>query len=266
MQGLDPDRARIDRLVLDELGLHGRRDRRVVDIRPDALLAANREAESFSYSVSHDLRAPLRAIDGFSRVLLEEHAAQLDDQGREHLDRVRRAAQQMGALIDDLLQLSRIGRTELHREWVEMGVLAREVAAELLEAEPTRDVEFLVSDGVVAEADPDLMRVVLANLLGNAWKFTSTREHARIEFGARDAGHEIFVRDNGVGFDMAYAAQLYGAFQRLHRTDEFPGTGIGLATVQRIVHRHGGRIWAESEPDRGATFSFTLDGEGDAPG
>ena len=222
--------------------------------------AANRELEAFSYSVSHDLRAPLRAIDGFSQALLEDYADRLDATGKDYLQRVRTGSQRMAQLIDDMLKLSRVTRAELRREEVDLSALAREIAAELLRAQPGREVEFTVASGLRAHGDPKLLRIALENLLGNAWKFTGKRSGARIEFGMthRDGGADYFVRDNGVGFDMAYADKLFGAFQRLHDSREFPGTGIGLATVQRVIHRHGGKVWAEGEVARGATFNFTL--------
>ena len=234
-------------------------EQRVLD-RTAELAAANRELEAFAYSVSHDLRAPLRSIDGFSRIMLEDYAAKLDDEGRDSLQRIRAAAQRMAHLIDDLLGLSRVSRAELHRERVDLSVLAREVAVELQRSEPGRAVELVMSEGVVAYGDPALLRVVLENLLGNAWKFTGRCAHPRVEFGTVqvDGQTNYFVRDNGAGFDPAYAGKLFGAFQRLHSSKDFPGTGIGLATVQRIIHRHGGRVWAEGEVNKGATFHFNL--------
>ena len=228
--------------------------------RTAQLEAANRELEAFSYSVSHDLRAPLRGIDGFSQALLEDYSERLDDQGLDYLRRVRAATQRMSRLIDDLLGLSRITRSELRREAVDLSGLARSVVEQLREAQPGRQVEFRVADGLSAQGDARLLRIALENLLGNAWKFSSKTAGAVIEFGATEAGGEdvYFVRDNGAGFDMNYASKLFGAFQRLHDVREFEGTGIGLATVQRIVRRHGGLVWAEGEPGRGATFYFTL--------
>src|SRR5579864_5984670 len=222
--------------------------------------AANRELEAFSYSVAHDLRAPLRSIDGFSLALLEDCADALDATGKQHLQFVREAAQDMAALIDGLLSLSRVTRSELRREVVDLAEIARSVFAQLRRASPDRAVETVVADDLAAEGDARLLRGLLENLLGNAWKFTRRRAMARIEVGVvRESGERVyFVRDDGAGFDMTYADKLFGAFQRLHSPTEFEGTGIGLATVQRIVHRHGGRIWAESAVDRGATFSFTL--------
>ncbi len=224
------------------------------------LKAINQELEAFSYSVSHDLRAPLRAIDGFSQILINEHAGQLTDQGRDRLDRVRRAAQKMGALIDDMLTLSRVTRSEVRQVDVDLGALAREVMDSLRKQDPGREVAFSAAPDLAARGDPKLLRIALDNLLGNAWKFTGNRTNARIEFGAdRQDGQAVyFIRDNGAGFDMAYSDKLFGAFQRLHDTQEFPGTGIGLATVQRIIHKHGGRIWAEAAVDQGATFYFSL--------
>jgi signal transduction histidine kinase len=224
------------------------------------VVAANKELETFSYSVSHDLRAPLRTIDGFSHALLEDCADRLDDAGKTHLNRIRAATQRMGSLIDDLLNLSRLSRTEMHRQSLDISALACSIASDLQKAQPERRIELRIEDGLKTTADPGLLRVVLENLLSNAWKFTSKQESARIEFGmARGNGAPAyFVRDDGVGFDPAYADRLFGAFQRLHATTDFAGTGVGLATVQRIVHRHGGRIWAESAVGQGATFYFTI--------
>ena len=228
--------------------------------RTQALAAANRELESFSYSVSHDLRAPLRTIDGFSRILLEDHAARLDDAGRGYLERVRAASQRMTMLIDDLLELARVTRRELHIRHCDLTGLSREIAAELQAAEPGRKTKIRVAEGMTVAADAGLLRIAMDNLLRNAWKFTGRKSGAVIEVGCLTAadGRTYFVRDNGVGFDMAHAGKLFGAFQRLHSDAEFQGTGIGLALVQRVIRRHGGRIWAEAEPDRGATFFFSL--------
>jgi signal transduction histidine kinase len=279
-------------------------EQRVRD-RTAELEIANRELEAFSYSVSHDLRSPLRAMDGFSMALLEDCAGKLDATAQDHLRRIRGGSQRMAELIDDLLQLSRVTRAELRRERVDLSALAGTVGLELHKAQSERTVEFTIADGLVGEGDARLLRVVLENLLGNAWKFTGKTPQAKIEFGVtngecrvasgekrdecrvesdetggegRGASGEkgdpithhpspithasspvtFFVRDNGAGFDMAYAGKLFGAFQRLHSTTEFPGTGIGLATVQRIIHRHGGRVWAEGSVGRGATFYFTM--------
>jgi signal transduction histidine kinase len=221
---------------------------------------ANRELESFSYSVSHDLRAPLRSIDGFSQALLEDYGPQLDGTARGYLARVRAATQRMGVLIDDLLRLSRLSREHLQPELVDLSALAGDVVAELRAAEPDRAVDVQIEPGIEVVGDRRLMRVALQNLLGNAWKFTRETPDARIEL-AREAGPEgpeIVVRDNGAGFDMRFADKLFGPFQRLHDSAQFEGTGIGLATVQRIIHRHGGTISASGEPGRGASFRFTL--------
>ena len=228
--------------------------------RTRALETANRELESFSYSVSHDLRAPLRAINGFSRLLEEEYAATLDDKARNYLSRVRAGSVKMGTLIDDLIGLSRVTRQAKKSERVDLSALAAEIAAELQEEATARKVEWTIAPGLSAMCDPGLIRVVLENLLGNALKYSSKREDARIEFGIsdKDGRPAYFVRDNGVGFDMAYAGKLFGAFQRLHAAAEFPGTGIGLATVARVIHRHGGKVWAEGRLGEGATFWFTL--------
>ncbi len=224
------------------------------------LEAANNELEAFSYSVSHDLRAPLRWIDGFSQILLEDHAGKLDDEGQRHLQQVREASQHMAQLIDDLLNLSRVTRAEMRKETVDLSRVAETVAEALQKTAPKREAEFVIEKGLTTEGDARLLRVVLDNLLGNAWKYTGKRPRARIEFGRMEENGRAayFVRDNGAGFEMAYAHKLFGAFQRLHSVSEFPGTGIGLATVQRIVHRHGGRVWAEGAVDQGATFYFTL--------
>jgi len=233
---------------------------RRVEQRTHELLVANRELESFSYSVSHDLRAPLRAIEGFSSLLEKEYAAQLDERGRDYFKRVRGGATRMARLIDDMLNLSRISRQELHRGPVSLSALAREAAEELQAAEPERRVEWAIAPDISTEGDSGLLRIALQNLIGNAWKYSSKREIARIEFGIchRNGGPAYFVRDNGEGFDMAYADKLFGAFQRLHSPGEFPGTGIGLATVKRIVHRHNGGVGAEGRLHEGATFYFTL--------
>lgn len=228
--------------------------------RTAELSAANAELEAFAYSVSHDLRAPLRSIDGFSQALLEDYAERLDTEGHAHLSRVRRASQRMGTLIQALLEMSRHSRGPMQRSTLNLAALAREVAEELRTRHPAQPVSFEVPARLLVEGDPRLLRVVLDNLLGNAWKYSSGQPDPRVELGVReqDGTAVYFVRDNGTGFDMCYADKLFGAFQRLHDEAEFEGTGIGLATVQRIVHRHGGRIWAEAEPDSGACFYFTL--------
>ncbi len=220
----------------------------------------NRELETFSYSVSHDLRAPLRSIDGFSQALVEDYGKALDAKASDYLRRIRGAAQRMGELIDDLLQLSRIGRMELNRETIDLSAMAATIVKALQERAPERQVDFRTQTGLVVDADPRLLKIALENLLGNAWKFTGKTAEARIEIGTDTNGAEpvYYVRDNGAGFDMEYAAKLFAPFQRLHKDTEFPGTGIGLATVYRIVDRHGGRIWVEASPGAGATFRWTI--------
>jgi PAS domain S-box-containing protein len=234
-------------------------EQRVVE-RTAQLQTANKELEAFCYSVSHDLRTPLRSLDGFSQALLEDCSEKLDAQGHDYLRRIRAGSQRMGQLIDDLLNLSRVSRGEMSRELVDVSKMAHEVADELRATAPERDAEFVVADGLVAQTDPRLLRIVLTNLFGNAWKFTAKQPHGRIEFGStgENGNTEYFMRDNGAGFDQAYAGKLFGAFQRLHAAKDFAGTGIGLATVQRIIQRQGGRVWAEGKVEQGATFHFTL--------
>jgi len=229
--------------------------------RTAELEAANKELEAFSYSVSHDLRSPLRSIDGFSQAFLEDFGSAVPEEGREDLERVRRATQRMGRLIEDMLLLSRVTRREMHVQETDMSALATDVAEELARDDPQRDVEFSIEPGMTAMGDPQLLRIVLVNLLGNAWKFTSKHEHAHVSIGTvqdPERGTAFFVRDDGAGFDAKYKEKLFVAFQRLHAQEEFPGTGIGLATIQRAVRRHGGDVWAEGEVDRGATFYFTI--------
>jgi light-regulated signal transduction histidine kinase (bacteriophytochrome) len=229
------------------------------------LKMVNKELETFSYSVSHDLRAPLRSIDGFSQALIEDCLEQLDESGHDYLRRIRMATQKMGQLIDDLLTMSRVTRIDMHRESVDLSRLANHLCTVLQQSHPERIVEFSVQPGLVDQGDHRLLQIILENLLNNAWKFTAKRPHAKIEFGILPPGtvenistHTYFVRDDGVGFDMAYIDKLFYPFQRLHSVAEFPGNGIGLATAQRIVHRHGGQLWAEGSLDQGATFYFTL--------
>jgi len=232
-----------------------------LEARAIQLEATNKELEAFSYSVSHDLRAPLRTIDGFSLAILEDFGDQLNDEGRNYLMRIRTAAQRMAQLIDDLLNLSRVTRAPLNPEPTSLSTIAQHIIRELQQTEPNRIVEFSITPNIIANCDPRLMKVVLENLLNNAWKFTSKQGLARIEFGAVEDpvnGRVYFVRDNGAGFDMAYVNKLFSAFQRLHTSSEFPGIGIGLAIVQRIINRHGGRVWAEGEVNKGAVFCFTL--------
>jgi PAS domain S-box-containing protein len=229
--------------------------------RTAELEAANKELEAFSYSVSHDLRAPLRTIDGYTRLLGSEYTSALPPEARVYLGNIREGSKRMNQLIMDLLALSRVTRHTLKYQTVSLSNVAQAIAHDLQRSDPQREVEFVVSKGLTANGDAGLLQIALQNLLGNAWKFTSQREHARIEFGlltGPDGGDAFFVRDNGAGFDMAYAEKLFGAFQRLHTEAEFEGTGIGLATVQRIIHRHGGKTWAEGQVGQGATFYFTL--------
>jgi len=228
--------------------------------RTAELAQAVSELEAFSYSVSHDLRAPLRAIDGFSQALLGHAAAALDDKGRHYLDRIRAGAFRMSELIDDLLLLARVSRSELRTGPVDVGEIAETILLEHRRRQPDRAVDVTVANGMAAAGDRRLLAIALGNLLDNAWKFTARKAPARIEVGIAPGDGEtvFFVRDDGAGFDMAYADKLFGAFQRLHDTSEFEGTGIGLATAQRVIARHGGRIWAEGRPGQGATFFFTL--------
>jgi hypothetical protein len=231
-----------------------------VSLRTAELETSNRELEAFSYSVSHDLRAPLRAIDGFARILEEELADRLDPESRSHITRIRKASLRMAHLIDDLIELARLTRQALHKETIDLSEIAIQIIDELRSEEPARKVEVQVTSDLIVTADRTLMRVALENLLRNAWKFSSRREHAYIAFSAeRDQDRRVFcISDNGEGFDMAFAANLFRPFHRLHGTADFPGSGIGLANVQRILARHGGKIWAESSPGKGASFFFTL--------
>jgi PAS domain S-box-containing protein len=236
-----------------------------VALRTDELAAANRELEAFAYSVSHDLRAPLRAMDGFSQALLEDMAARLDTQGQDYLMRIRRASRKMSQLIDDLLALSRVTRRELRLARVDISELARESFQELSATAPDRQVEVTVEDGLWAMGDASLLRIALQNLVGNAWKYSSRTQKSEIAVtGGQDQTNSVFsVTDNGAGFDMALVGRLFAPFQRLHTDSQFEGSGIGLATVERIVRRHGGRIWAESSPGEGACFSVSLPRRGE---
>lgn len=235
-----------------------------IEERTRQLAALNRELEAFSYSVSHDLRAPLRSIEGFAKILLRDYTGkQLDNTASEHLQRMRAAAGRMGQLIEDLLELSRVSRAELSLDLVDLSRIATDTIQDLRNRDPDRHVEVAIDPGMIAKGDPRLLSVVLNNLLGNAWKFTSKSPMAFIEFRKEEIdGRETFcIRDDGAGFDSAFADKLFAPFQRLHRVSEFEGTGVGLAIVQRVIQRHNGRIWADSEIGRGATFRFTLDGE-----
>lgn len=236
-------------------------ERRVVE-RTTQLEASNKELEAFTYSVSHDLRAPLRAIDGFSRILLRDYAEQLPDAAKRYLNLIRDNSQKMGQLIDDLLTFSRLNRQSINRQPIDLARMVHSVLEELSVEQNNRQIEFVLGDLPPCQADPALLKQILANLISNALKFTGQREVAHIEVNYQKSDNELiyYIKDDGAGFDMAYADKLFGVFQRLHRADEYPGTGVGLAIVQRIVHRHGGRVWAEAEVDKGATFYFTLEG------
>jgi signal transduction histidine kinase len=248
-------RARVRQLEAESAGRAQRHEQAVRDL------------DSFAHSVSHDLRAPLRVIDGFAQIVLEDYGEQIDALGREHLKRIVTAGARMNSMIDTLLSMSRMTAHDLRCERVDLSQAAHQLADELGRQEPGRRVDVVVAPGLAADGDPTLLHLVLQNLLGNAFKFSSRTPSARVEFGRQaDTDHAFYVRDNGAGFDMRFADRLFGVFQRLHSQSEFAGTGVGLATVQRIVRRHGGRIWAESEPGRGATFYFTLWEQGAPPG
>lgn len=247
-------------IAMENVQLYNELERRVHE-RTSQLQVANEELKAFSYSVSHDLRAPLRHIEGFSRLLSEKSANQLDEANREYIHLIRDATKHMQQLIDDMLQLSKITQSEVNKVTVDLSAIAEEIATTLKADFPERQVQFIINESIPANGDPHLLRIVLENLLANAWKYTSKTPQARIEFGQRydEQGQVIYyVQDNGAGFNMAYAERLFAAFQRLHSEMDFPGTGVGLATVQRVVHKHGGRIWAEAAVNEGAMFSFTL--------
>ena len=263
IQGVEGTTRDISELKKAHEELHKHQDRleNVIEERTLDLEAANRELESFSYSVSHDLRSPLRSIDGFSQILIEDYGSQLDENFRDHLQRIRSGAQRMGRLIDDLLKLSRVSRGGLNRQTINLSSIAEEIADGLRQSNTQRTAEITIQPGLVTNADYGLLRVVLENLFANAWKYTQYNKNSTlIEFGSEQQnGNTVYIiKDNGAGFDMTYANKLFGAFQRLHRLEEYEGSGIGLATVNRIIQRHGGKVWAESEPGKGATFYFTL--------
>jgi signal transduction histidine kinase len=252
---------------LERVNLESREEleRRVQD-RTAQLEAINKELEAFCYSVSHDLRAPLRSVRGFSEVLLERYAEKLDAQGQEFLRRAVKSCHHMDSLIDDLLKLSRVTRAELQVQNIDLSNMAQTIVEDLRKTQPSRKTEVLIQPGLRTEGDERLLRVALDNLMGNAWKFTGKRSEARIEFGKTQSPQKAFyIKDNGAGFDMRYQERLFGVFQRLHSLTEFPGTGVGLATVQRIINRHGGKAWAEGKVDEGATFYFTLPRETQPP-
>jgi len=242
-----------------------RKERQLVQEKTTKLMAVNEELEAFSYSVSHDLRGPLRSMDGFSLVLIEDYGDKLDEEGKDALQRIRAASQRMGDLIDDLLRLSQVTRAELNATRVDLSAIAREIAAAMDQEPSGRSVQWAIESGLSIRADPALIRIAMQNLLQNAWKFTGRTDRPVIRVSAmeRDAKTVYFVADNGVGFDMAHADRLFGAFQRLHHVDDFPGTGIGLAIVQRIIRRHDGEIWAEAKEGEGATFFFNVKESGD---
>jgi light-regulated signal transduction histidine kinase (bacteriophytochrome) len=254
---------RVDERTKELRAAHGELEKTNVELLQltSQLKAANQELEAFSYSVSHDLRTPLQSVLGFSELLVERCHAQLDGRSKQYLQCLQEGCYRMVQLIEDMLMLSRIKRTEMAKEMVDLSALAKSISSTLALTQPSRRVTFVIAEGLVTTGDAGLLRVALENLLGNAWKFTSKKQRARIEFGRAENPPIYFVRDNGAGFDMAYANKLFSAFQRLHNASEFPGTGIGLATVQRIITRHGGRIWAEAAVGQGATFYFTLFGE-----
>jgi light-regulated signal transduction histidine kinase (bacteriophytochrome) len=252
-------KERIILLAIDDITEKKKLERDVVKAR-DVAEASNKELEAFSYSVSHDLRAPLRGIDGFSEALLDDYRDKLDATGKNYLERIRAGTQRMGSLIDDMLKLSRVSRAELKRESIDLSEMVQAILLTVRQNNPARDVKVSIQKDIIIDGDRHLLEIALTNLIDNAWKFTGKTKNARIEFGTllKDGKPVMFIRDNGVGFDMAYVGKLFGAFQRLHTIAEFPGTGIGLATVQRVIHRHGGKVWAESEVGKGATFYFTL--------
>lgn len=246
--------------LMQELEHYKRHLEELVEKRTHELQNMNKELESFSYSVSHDLRAPLRSIDGFSQALLEDYQDQLDELGRHYLTRLRTASQNMGELIDNMLILSRVTRHDIQQQTVDMSEIARTIAEGLKQQDEHRDVKIVIPNELKIQGDAHLIKIMLDNLIGNAWKYSSKTAHAVIEFGKSEKeGEDIYyIKDNGSGFDMKYASKLFVAFQRLHSAIDYAGSGVGLATVYRIINRHNGRIWAEATPDKGATFYFTL--------
>ncbi len=252
-------KERVILLAIEDITEKMTLERGVVKAR-DAAEAANKELEAFSYSVSHDLRTPLRCIDGFGQALLEDYQDKLDDTAKSYLDRMRKATQHMGRLIDDMLKLSMVTRADFRPESVDLSAMVRAISEKLKEDNPVRTVDVIIREGVFVSGDSTLLKIALENLVNNAWKFTGKKERPRLEFGTtvKEGQTACFIRDNGAGFDMAYVNKLFGAFQRLHTSLEFSGTGIGLATVQRVINRHGGRVWAEAEVGKGATFYFIL--------
>ena len=255
------DRAHLGRRVSNRDITERKRAEEELRRQSAVLEASNHELESFAYSVSHDLRAPLRTIDGFSQIIMDDYSAKVDEQGRDYLQRIKSATQKMGQLIDDMLKLSRITRQELKREEVDLSMMARKISAELSKNQPERQVEFVIKPGCTGACDRQLIGIALENLIGNSWKYSSRHPSAKIEFGAteKDGKTVYFVRDDGAGFDPVYADKLFAPFQRLHTASEFQGNGIGLATIQRIVRKHGGSVWAEGQVEKGATFYFTLE-------
>lgn len=258
-EDLEREVAERKRAEAEILRLNAQLEQRVRD-RTAELEAANNDLRAFSYSVSHDLRAPLRRIEEYCRLLVEDYGQSLEDKAQAYLSRIQVSSRHMSELIEDMLKLSQVARSEMRRERVDLSRLVSEILAELQRTEPDRRVTAQVQDELTVEGDRGLLRMALQNLLSNAWKFTGRRSDSMIAFGAEGPAHArvFFVRDNGAGFDMAHADRLFEPFHRLHGANEFPGTGVGLAIVQRVIHRHGGRIWAESEPEAGTTFSFTL--------